>query len=101
VTSCGKIASGITWPTGHLQEDDVRVMALDDAADRPYPPVDRDVLAGPDVVRQELDTAGHGEGSGEPTGRILCFDVDGVTVALKSYLLCHIYAAPKPFMNAR
>ena len=40
---------------GHLQEDDVRVMALDDLADRPYAPVDRDVLAGPDVVGQELD----------------------------------------------
>lgn len=38
----------------HLQEDDVGVMALYDFADRPYPSVHRDVLAGPDIVRQEL-----------------------------------------------
>ena len=76
---------------GHLQEDDVRVMALDDAADRPYPPVDRDVLAGPDVVRQELD-AGHGEGNGGPTGRILSASMSmEFTVALESKLLYPIY----------
>ena len=38
-------------------------MALDDLADRPYAPVDRDVLAGPDVVGQELDL-GPGRGRG-------------------------------------
>jgi hypothetical protein len=39
----------------HLQEDDVRIMALYDLADGLYPPVYCDVLTGPDVVRHELD----------------------------------------------
>lgn len=57
------------YSIGYLEEDDVGIMLLDEAADGFHPLVDGHILPGPDVVGHELDL---------PLSQGLLHEIDGL-----------------------